>query len=273
MLPELRFEMLAKFGYAARGVVFFLVATLALFSSVGGRRPESKSAITSMLDQPFGKIWVGMIGAGLICFVAWRLAQALADSDGHGRDVKGLIIRGSLFGSAVTYMGLGSYPLGRSIFAAGGGEGSGEKGLAAWIMSQPFGSYFAIAIGIGLFVGGIVTILKGLTRKFEKYIRIPNSSSWLTYVCVYGLAARGVVFAVVGVLFAYAGFQVDPDQAGGMADALEWMRQLPGGAIIFVVMGAGLAAFGVYNLVAARYRTVSGPSMASVKRAVRSPFN
>jgi hypothetical protein len=82
--------MLAKFGYAARGVVFFLVATLALFSSVGGRRPESKSAITSMLGQPLGKIWVGMIGAGLICFVAWRLAQALADSDGHGRDVKGL---------------------------------------------------------------------------------------------------------------------------------------------------------------------------------------
>lgn len=74
------------------------------------------------------------------------------------------------------------------------------------------------------------------------------------------------------MLFAYAGFQVDPDYAGRTADALEWMRQLPGGAISFVVMGVGLAAFGVYDLVVARYRTVSGPSMANVELAVRSPF-
>ena len=273
MPQELRFEMLAKFGYAARGVVFLLVAGLALFSSVGSGQPESKSAISSLLDQPFGKVWVGLIGVGLFCFVAWRMAQVLADSDGHGSGVKGMLIRGSLLGSAVTYFGLGSYALGHSIFMGVGSEGSGEKGLAAWIMSQPFGSYLAILTGIGLFIGGIVTIVKGLTRKFEKYIRIPSNVDWLTYICVYGLAARGIVFAVVGVLFAYAGFKVDPDQAGGMADAMAWLHQLPGGAIIFIVIAAGLAAFGVYNLVAARYRTVRGPSMASLKRAVRSQLS
>ncbi|SCX34685.1 hypothetical protein [Agrobacterium rosae] len=51
--------------------------------------------------------------------------------------------------------------MGHSIFAAGRGEGSGEKGLAAWIISQTLSSYFAIAIAIGsaLFVGGIVTFI------------------------------------------------------------------------------------------------------------------
>ena len=77
---------------------------------------------------------------------------------------------------------------------------------------------------------------------------------------------------MVGVLFAYAGFKVDPDQAGGMADALEWLHQLPGGAIIFVIIAVGLAAFGIYNLIAARYRTVRGPSMAVVKRSISTPF-
>jgi hypothetical protein len=270
---EFRFEMLAKFGYAARGVVFLLVAALALFSSFGGGRPESKSAISSLLDQPFGKVWVGIIGIGLFCFVAWRLAQALADSDGHGSDAKGMVIRASLLGSAVTYVGLGIYAIGLSVFSGGGGGGSGEKGVATWIMSQPFGSYLAIIAGIGLFAGGVVTMIKGLTRKFEKYISIPSNASWLTYVCVYGLVARGVVFAVVGILFAYAGFKVDPDQAGGMADAMDWLSELPGGATIFIVIAAGLAAFGIYNLVAARYRTVRGPSMADVKRTVSRPFN
>ncbi|CUX06997.1 hypothetical protein AGR1B_pa0241 [Agrobacterium fabacearum S56] len=49
--------------------------------------------------------------------------------------------------------------MGHSIFAAGRGEGSGEKGLAAWIISQTLSSYFAIAIGSALFVGGIVTFI------------------------------------------------------------------------------------------------------------------
>lgn len=57
-------------------------------------------------------------------------------------------------------------------------------------------------------------------------------SPWLTYICVYGLADRGVVFVVVDVLFAYTGFRIDPVQAG----ALVWLRQLPGGAIILVLI-------------------------------------
>jgi hypothetical protein len=93
-MPEgSRFDLVAKSGYAARGVVFLLVAGLAVFSGVAGERPETKSALSALLGQPFGRIWVGLIGLGLLGFVAWRLAQSLADSDGHGRDVKAIAIR------------------------------------------------------------------------------------------------------------------------------------------------------------------------------------
>ncbi len=75
MSHHLRFEMLAKSGYVARGVVFLLIAGLALFSGVAGGEADSKSALTSLLQQPFGRIWVGLIGLGLLGFVAWRLAH------------------------------------------------------------------------------------------------------------------------------------------------------------------------------------------------------
>jgi hypothetical protein len=42
MPSRFRFGLLAKAGYAARGVVFLLVAGLALFSGVTGGRPEMK---------------------------------------------------------------------------------------------------------------------------------------------------------------------------------------------------------------------------------------
>lgn len=267
MTRNIRFEFLAKFGYAARGVVFLMVAGLALFSGIAGGRPETKSALSALLEQPFGRIWVGLIGFGLLGFVAWRLAQSITDADGHGDDGKAIAIRASLFGSAVTYLGLASFALGHAFTVSADGGGSGEKGMAGWVMSQPFGSYIAIAIGVGFIVGGIVTAIKGATRSFEKYIHVPNRTRMLTYICMYGLISRGIVFAITGILFTYAGFSVDPDQAGGIAEALEWLRQLPFGAFLYLVMALGLAAFGIYNLIAARYRTVRGPTMADVKQA------
>lgn len=262
------FELLARSGYAARGIVFLLVAGLALLSGVAGGKADTKSAVSTLLEQPFGRVWVGLIGLGLLGFVAWRLAQSLADSDGHGTDRKAIAIRIAMLGSAITYLGLAGYALGHAFSIASGSEGSGEKGLAQWIMSQPFGSYIAILIGIGLIVGGVVTSAKGLTRKFEKYLRLPDAKGVVGMVCIYGLVARGVVFAITGVLFAYAGFTVDPEQAGSISEALSWLRQLPFGSIVYVVVAVGLAAFGIYNLVEARYRIVRGPSVGDVKRAL-----
>ncbi len=263
-----RVEWLAKAGYAARGIVFLLISAMALFSGFAGAEPESKSAIATLLEQPFGRIWVGLIGIGLFGFVAWRLAQSLADSDGHGSKPKALAIRTAMMGSAVTYIGFASFAITHAANAGGGSESSGERGLAEWIMAQPFGSYLAIVVGFGFIVGGVVTAAKGVMRKFEKYVHIPETQSILTLVCIYGLVARGIVFAVTGILFAYAGFRVDPDQAGSMSDALTWLRDLPFGSLIYIVVAAGLAAFGIYNLIEARYRVVRGPKIAKLSCAM-----
>jgi len=53
-----------------------------------------------------------------------------------------------------------------------------------------------------------------------------------------------------------------------MSDALQWLRQLPFGSLVYLIVAVGLAAFGIYNLVAARYRIVRGPSLSDIKRAV-----
>ncbi|KRB49211.1 hypothetical protein ASE04_18715 [Rhizobium sp. Root708] len=262
------FELLARSGYAARGIVFLLVAGLALLSGVTGGKADTKSAVSTLLVQPFGRVWVGLIGLGLVGFAAWRLAQSLADSDGHGSDWKAVVIRAALLASAITYLGLAGYALGHAVSAAGGVKGSGEKGLASWVMSQPFGPYLAIMIGTGFIIGGVVTSAKGLTRKFERYLRFPDAKGVVVALCIYGLLARGVVFAITGILFAYAGFTVDPGQAGSISDALAWLGQLPFGAFLYTAVAIGLAAFGFYNLVEARYRIVRGPSVSDIKRAV-----
>jgi len=270
-VTRLNVRTLAKAGYAARGVVFLLVAAMALFSGLAGGRPDTKSALSTLLDQPLGRVWVGTIGLGLLGFVAWRLAQSLADSDGHGSGSKALAIRAALLGSALAYIGLASFAISHALSAGGGGQSSGEQSLARWIMSQPYGASLAMVVGLGFIIGGVITSMKGLTRKFEKYLRLPDAKGFMRVVCIYGLVARGIVFALTGLLFAYAGITVDPDQAGSMSDALTWLRQLPFGALLYILVSLGLAAFGLYNLVEARYRVVHGPSLNDVKKAVMIP--
>lgn len=268
MQHHLRFDLLAKSGYLARGIVFVLIAGLAVFSGVAGGRPETKSALSTLLQQPLGRIWVGMIGLGLMAFVAWRLAQSLADVDNHGAGAKAMGIRAALLGSAVTYFGLSTYALSHALSFGSQSGSSGEKGLAHWVMSQPFGSYLAIAIGLGLVIGGAITAFKGISQKFRRYLNIEKDNRALTALCIYGLVARGVVFSITGILFTYAGIRVDPNEAGNMADALQWIHELPFGAALYMIVAIGLAAFGLYNVVEARYRIVRTPSLAGTKRSL-----
>ncbi|MBB3464409.1 hypothetical protein FHT92_005052 [Rhizobium sp. BK377] len=83
--------------------------------------------------------------------------------------------------------------------------------------------------------------------------------------------ARGVVFAIVEVFFAYAGFRVDAQQSGSTGDALARVRQLPFGAVLYLAVAIGLGAFGVYNLIEARYRIVRGPSFEELKHSIPTP--
>jgi hypothetical protein len=262
-----KFHLMARAGYGARGIVFLLVAGLALFSTFAGGRADTQSALQTILQQPFGRIWIALIGLGLAGFVVWRLAQSLANADGQDDDIKGYAIRAALFGSAVTYAGLAATSLGMALQMSGGSGSGGEEGLAAWVMAQPFGRYLAGLIGAGFVIGGGVTAMKGLKRSFGRYLTLDaEKNSPAVLISIYGLVARGAVFAIIGFFFLYAAFTVDPGQAGGMADALTFVRQLPFGGAVYALVAVGLAAFGVYNFVEARYRRINAPDMHDVTR-------
>ncbi|UVC12441.1 DUF1206 domain-containing protein (plasmid) [Rhizobium sp. TH2] len=254
------FQLIARAGYCARAAVFFAVGGLALVSGLSRGTSDTKSALGAIPQQPFGRIWVGFIALGLMGFVGWRLAQSLGNADRHPPKAKGFAIRAALFGSALAYVGLAWFAAERALGLAGENDGGAEKGLAAWAMSQPFGKYLAAVIGLGFIIGGIVTIAKGVLRKYEQYIDQEAKANRLTtWICVYGLSARGLLFVIVGCFFSYAAFKVAPEQAGSVVDALNWIRNLPFGALLYSVVALGLASFGAFNVVQARYRLVREP--------------
>lgn len=270
MQNQSSFQLLARSGYIARGVVYILVAGLALFSSFGGGEPNSKSALQVVLQQPLGRVWLGLIAVGLLGFIAWRLAQAFANADGHPSTAKGYAIRFGLLISAIVYGSLAIYAASMAL-SIGGQQGSGgEAGLSSWLISQPFGRYLLAGVGLAVAGAGIAQVIKGFGHGYRKFLDIPTTAGTaIDWICVYGLGARGVVLIITGVFFLFAAFTVDPEQAGGIAEALAWVRQLPFGAILYVIAAIGLFAFGLYSFVEAAYRRIRAPAVAGARDAMR----
>jgi hypothetical protein len=105
-------------------------------------------------------------------------------------------------------------------------------------------------------------------RKYERYqSEEAKRRRLVTFACVYGLSARGLLFGIVGGFFQYAAFLVNPDQAGSLADALNWVRSLPFGGTLYTVVAFGLASFGAYNVIQARYRIIRRTELREETRA------
>jgi hypothetical protein len=69
-----------------------------------------------------------------------------------------------------------------------------------------------------------------------------------------GFFARGIAFGLIGVFLVIAGTQARPDQARGLGGALASLTEQPFGPWLLGLVGFGLIGYGVYLLIAARYR-------------------
>src|SRR5438309_756983 len=101
-------EHFARFGFAAKGVVYIIIGGLAAMAPIGLRRHPTGThgALTLLLRQPIGSVLLSVIALGFAAFGLWLLVRAAIDPEGEGSDLKALLIRlGWAFGG-LTHFGL-----------------------------------------------------------------------------------------------------------------------------------------------------------------------
>ncbi len=77
------YEWMARAGFVARGAVYIVIGILAIKLAVGNgdANPSQQGALKAVAAQPFGKVLLTLIAAGLAGYALWRLVRALL---GHG---------------------------------------------------------------------------------------------------------------------------------------------------------------------------------------------
>lgn len=253
---------LARMGYAARGLVYLVIALFALSAAIwGGEIEDSRGALETLMASGPGGIMALVLIAGLLGYSTWRFVQSVFDTDDHGMDTKGLAVRAGLLVSGATYAVLAFYVF--SLWRGYSSESGGESGSGAFaeFVSGLVGARPAAWLFAAVFLGVAgAHFVKAVRRGYRKHIQPPGwSSRYLDPIAMTGLGARGVVFAVIAILFFTHG--VSGGEGGGetpgLQDALIYVIELPFGRLLLGVLGAGLLAFSLYSFIEALWRRIN----------------
>ncbi|MBA3644949.1 MAG: DUF1206 domain-containing protein [Gemmatimonadaceae bacterium] len=252
---------LARLGYASKGAVYIVMGFLATEAAFGfgGRTTDTKGALRAIGEASFGKFALGVTMIGLFGYAVWRLTSAVTDAEGRGSEPKGIALR---VGDALRGLAYGTLAIWTFKFltARHAGGGNQTRTLTDRVMGMPGGRWVVIAAGLGMIGYAVYQLYRAYSGKFLKRLDLTSAKSELRQgverAGKFGIAARGVVFGMIGVLLIRAGMTYDPSKAGGIRESLNALAREPMGRILYGGVALGLIAFGVFEIATARYRVM-----------------
>ena len=256
-------EHLARIGLVAYGLVHLLVAWLAVQLAWGvggsGAQADQGGALATLAQQPFGTVLLWVIAVGLVALAAWQAAEVLRwrtrlSASGEARKEAVVKVVKSV-AKAVVYAALAVLAV---RTATGGGQSGGQQQqAAAGVFGWPAGRWLVGLIGLVIVGVGVYLVHKGVTKRFLKEIDLreapPKATRLVTRLGQAGYPATGVSFGLVGALLVWAAVTFDPSGSSGFDGGLRTILDAPFGRVLLTLVAVGIAAFGAFCFVRARY--------------------
>jgi hypothetical protein len=253
-------EVLARAGFIGYGVVHLLFAWMIAQIAVGQPTDEGDQtgALRTLAEQPLGRFLVAAVAIGLLAMAIWQLLEAAIghrEDRGNERTFERLASAGRTL--IYAYFAWAGY----KVFTnADSSSADKQQALTTDLMSSSGGRWLVALIGLGLAALGAGLVWYGVSKRFEKHLRTErmnhSARTLARRLGVTGYTAKGVAYGIAGLLFVVAAATFDPNKARGLDAALQALRQQSYGTLLLIVVALGVAAFGAFCFVQARWRKV-----------------
>lgn len=243
---------LARVGILSYGLVYAITGWIALqlaFSGGSGEEASTTGALRELASQGFGTVLLWIVVVGLAAMALWQLASTFVGEtwmDSSDRKFE----QAKHVGRAIVY-GVLSFQAFRIVSGGSSGGGSQEESLTATLLGAPGGRFIVGAIGLAIIAIGVYQVRSGVTKDFTK--KLAGADQKTVRLGQVGYIAKGVTLATVGGLFGWAAMTADPENAGGMDQALQTLRQQSYGMWLLAAIGLGFVAYGIFCFFWARH--------------------
>jgi hypothetical protein len=208
---------------------------------------------------------LALLGIGLELYALFSLLDAIRHHDDEAEGWKRWAERALPLWTMCVYAAFGIYCLVKA-FGAGGDSQSASRSdrkqtqWSAEVLRWPAGWLWLGILGVVLFVIAAVQLLWAVKQRFRENLKEHEMSrradQAVTVVGVTGHLGRALVFALVGWFVMAAAVENDPQKGKGVDGAARMLANSAGGPYLLGVLAFGLAAFGCYQFLEARYRKV-----------------
>lgn len=253
---------LARFGLAAKGVLYatlgLLALQLALGGGQGGEQASQGGAMQTIQDQPFGNVLLAVLAAGLLAHGVWQFVIVFTGDPVEGGEWHKRV---KYAAKAVIYLGFGGLAVAVLVgggSSSGGGSGGGSAQLTRRLLELPAGQWIAGAVGVGIVAVGIAELVRHAWRcTFMERInrtRDGDVRHMVRRAGRLGYAALGIVTMITGGFFVVAAVRHDPGASEDTAGSLQALADQPWGPWLLGGVAVGLILYGLFALAEARYR-------------------
>jgi hypothetical protein len=254
---ENKFQWLARFGFVTRGLLYIVIAWLVIANG----RTEDLTGAMEYLGHGVGRGLMIFVVAGTSGYGLWRVSDAAFGMDSGRHNPKAWRRRVAAATSGAIYLFLAYKAL--RILLGQRGEVGGVRNNVATALHLPAGD-LALWLAASILAGaGLVQFWKAGSCSFLRHLDEGANKPLAKWLGRIGYAARGITFLTIAWLLSRAALHHSAAEAGGLEQALDALR----GPLQFPV-AAGLALFGCYSLVEARYRSIHKPPTEQAKRKV-----
>jgi hypothetical protein len=259
LASQTKFQWLARYGFVTRGLLYIVIAWLVI---VNGRTEDLTGAIR-YAGHGIGRALLVFLAIGMAGYGAWRLCDAALGMDSGRHHAEAWRKRIAAAGSGAIYLYL-AWKACRFMLGYHREVGTVRHNAAA-ALHLPAGALALWIAALVLAGAGMVQFWKAASCSFLDDLSEAATEPVACWVGRIGYATRGIIFLTIGWLLAHAAFSHRAAYAGGLEQALDALR----GPLQFPV-AAGLAFFGAYSIIEARYRSIHRPPAQHIRQKVEA---